>query len=186
MSYFYKSDKKFLHLPNTFQHGLIAQDLQKVFPEMVKTIKCPVFENNKFVNTQDITGVNYTSIIPVLIKAIQEQQAEIEKLQALLGNNNLSKAELNANSSDNSISLGQNVPNPYSYSTTITYKLPNYVNTAQVAIFDLNGKMLMKYDNLKSKSQIVIDNNKLSAGMYIYSLIINGQETISKKMVISR
>ena len=50
--------------------GLIAQDVQKVLPEAVSEID---------INT---LGVKYTETIPLLVKAIQEQQAIIEKMQA--------------------------------------------------------------------------------------------------------
>jgi hypothetical protein len=53
--------------------GFIAQDLQKVLPELVT-------ENG----TDKLLAVNYTSIIPILVKAIQEQQLEIEKLKKLI------------------------------------------------------------------------------------------------------
>jgi hypothetical protein len=50
--------------------GFIAQDLQKVIPDLVT-------ENG----TDKLLAVNYTSLIPILVKAIQEQQIEIEKLK---------------------------------------------------------------------------------------------------------
>jgi hypothetical protein len=50
--------------------GFIAQDLRKVFPTMVQ-------ENGK----DKLLSVNYTELIPVLTKAIQEQQVQIEQLK---------------------------------------------------------------------------------------------------------
>ena len=54
------------------QHGLIAQELLEVFPELV------VQDANGFY------GVKYQELISVLIKAMQEQQAEIENLKLLI------------------------------------------------------------------------------------------------------
>jgi len=54
------------------QIGLIAQDVVKVLPSVVLTED----------NAEKTMGIKYTEIIPVLIKAIQEQQAEIEALRA--------------------------------------------------------------------------------------------------------
>jgi hypothetical protein len=56
------------------QIGFIAQEVQKVLPAVVLT------ENN----TEKTLGIKYTELIPVLAKAIQEQQAEIEQLRAEL------------------------------------------------------------------------------------------------------
>ncbi len=51
--------------------GLLAQDVQKAFPELVKTT-----------NDKDKTlSVNYQGLIPVLINAIKEQQKQIKELK---------------------------------------------------------------------------------------------------------
>ena len=51
--------------------GLLAQDVQKVFPGLVKTTN----DKNKTLS------VNYQGLIPVLINAIKEQQKEIKELK---------------------------------------------------------------------------------------------------------
>lgn len=51
------------------QIGLLAQELQKVYPQLVK-------ENDK-----GILSVNYSGMVPVLLEAIKEQQGQIEKQQ---------------------------------------------------------------------------------------------------------
>lgn len=51
-------------------YGLIAQELAEVYPHLVRERNDGYF------------GVNYIELIPVLIKAIQEQQQQIEMLQA--------------------------------------------------------------------------------------------------------
>lgn len=52
--------------------GLVAQDMQKVIPEAVSV---PEDEN------RELWTMSYDTIIPVLVKAIQEQQAQIEALK---------------------------------------------------------------------------------------------------------
>ena len=52
--------------------GLIAQDVLEVIPEVVD--KTEFDKNNK-----EFMGIRYTELIPVLVKAIQEQQSIIEK-----------------------------------------------------------------------------------------------------------
>ena len=54
------------------QVGLIAQEVEKVVPEIVKDEK--IYE-------RDWKGVNYEKLTPLLIGAIKEQQAQIEELQ---------------------------------------------------------------------------------------------------------
>lgn len=52
------------------EYGVIAQDVQKVFPEMVRVI-----------DNKEHLGVSYIQLIPVLLEAIKEQQVLIESLQ---------------------------------------------------------------------------------------------------------
>jgi len=56
--------------------GLLAQEVQKVFPELVKT------SNDK----EETLSVNYQGMIPVLLNAIKEQQVQIDELRALINN----------------------------------------------------------------------------------------------------
>jgi len=51
--------------------GLLAQDVQKAFPELVKTTN----------NSDQTLSVNYQGLIPVLINAIKEQQKQIDELK---------------------------------------------------------------------------------------------------------
>jgi len=52
--------------------GLIAQEVEKVLPQVV------------YPTPDDIKGVNYQAIVPVLIEAIKEQQKTIEQQQSRL------------------------------------------------------------------------------------------------------
>jgi hypothetical protein len=54
--------------------GLLAQEVQTVFPELVKTAN----------NSEGTLSVNYQGMIPVLLNAIKEQQAQIKELKALI------------------------------------------------------------------------------------------------------
>lgn len=157
---------------------------------MTKTIKSPVFEDNKVVGTEDVTTVNYMMLIPVLTKAIQEQQDQIDKLEELVTRlSNKLDASDNRSSIDRSISglsISQNTPNPFSSATTITYNIPPNIDNAILAVFDLTGKMLLQYDNLKGRSQVLINSSRLPAGTYVYSLLLNGKEAISKRMILTK
>ena len=55
------------------QIGFIAQELEQVYPELVKT------KENGF------KAVNYAQLVPVLVEAIKEQQLLIEELKRQVG-----------------------------------------------------------------------------------------------------
>jgi hypothetical protein len=54
------------------QIGLLAQEIQKVYPQLVKE------------NEQGTLSVNYSGMVPVLLEAIKEQQKQIEELKKML------------------------------------------------------------------------------------------------------
>jgi hypothetical protein len=72
VSYKYRQDIPQLHLPTANQLGFIAQEVEQIFPESVSS---------------DDTGfkrIDYISLIPVLVAALQEQQQQIEDLRSEL------------------------------------------------------------------------------------------------------
>ncbi len=68
-----------LNFPEGEQYGFIAQELEQVFPELVKDeiAALPGTRNERI----EYKSVNYLGLIPVLTRAIQEQQAYIESLE---------------------------------------------------------------------------------------------------------
>ena len=56
--------------------GLLAQDVLKVFPELVKTAN----------NSEETLSVNYQGLIPVIINAIKEQQEQLKKIKEEIKN----------------------------------------------------------------------------------------------------
>jgi hypothetical protein len=97
-TFFYKTKEySFMQLPEEKQLGLIAQEVEEVFPEVVtdnihpgvtdkdgKAIQFPV----------EYKGIDYTILVPVLIKAIQEQQALIAAQDSSLADLKAELAEL--------------------------------------------------------------------------------------------
>ena len=75
--------------PGNTKIGFIAQDWETNFPEVVDEQSDMVLESDGSIamahsseSTTIVKGLSYTETIPLLLKAIQEQQAMIETLQA--------------------------------------------------------------------------------------------------------
>ena len=64
VTYRWKEDSE----DENLKYGLIAQEVEKIFPDMV-------------FGKEGEKTISYDSLIPVLIKSIQEQQQEIEQLK---------------------------------------------------------------------------------------------------------
>ena len=132
--------------------------------------------------------------MPLLIRSIQELKAEVDELK---GENDAMKARStalednettgigDATSIPAAASLAQNTPNPFSERTTIRFTLPENVQNSYICIFNMNGKLQKKIPVNSSMDSIIISSYELSPGMYLYSLIIGGQEIDTKKMIIS-
>jgi flagellar biosynthesis chaperone FliJ len=82
--YEYKRDEyPGMHFSQGKQFGFIAQDMEKVFPEL-STNKKKILDPTQKSPDKVVSGyytVNYIGLIPVLVKAIQEQQQHIEQLE---------------------------------------------------------------------------------------------------------
>lgn len=183
-----------LALPETLQHGFIAQELEEVYPELVEEVTHAIFnENGEVTGTKTLKGVNYIGLVSVLTKSVIELNEEIKSLKEQLANNSKTYVVTSQNtlSSEqvkdivaNGYYLGQNTPNPFSEVTIIEYSLPEGESDASVWIMNLNGQVIKEYKLTDKKGSITITAGALEKGVYLYSLIGSGQEIISKKMVI--
>ena len=72
-----------LGLPADDQVGFVAQDVAEVFPALVKKVTVPSSDTTKSDDT--VLSVDYVKVVPLLVKAIQEQQEEIRSLQSQVG-----------------------------------------------------------------------------------------------------
>ncbi|MBR3101061.1 MAG: tail fiber domain-containing protein [Muribaculaceae bacterium] len=161
------------------RYGFLAQNVQEAFPLLVRTDK----EGYRY--------VDYIGLIPILVQSINELQAKIARLngetpivskaptQSTMGNE-LSEDRVSAK-------LFQNAPNPFSNSTEIRYTLPESVTQAVVYIYDLQGKQVKSIAaNGRGTASVTLNGNDLSAGMYIYALVADGQEIDSKRMILTK
>ena len=179
--------------------GLIAQELMKVFPELVSS---PSSENGYY-------AVNYNGMIPVLLEAIKEQQTQIEKLQFMIlkqaNEMELLQEHLEAcqNNPDHSLpqnmpagenfkqnkegKLFQNTPNPFNASTEIKFEIPVNSTSARLLIHDMQGAEIKSYSiTSKGIGNIIIQGAELQAGMYMYTLLVNNTIVDSKRMILTK
>jgi hypothetical protein len=164
------SEKKFDKLKHS---GFLAQELQKVLP------------NSVIVDERGDYAVDYNSIIPVLAEAIKEQQKQIEDLKIQIAQQG--STNVNNISSADGAKLYQNTPNPFGGSTEIKFYVPQSVQQASIVIFDMTGKKLKSFAlNNRGEDKITVSGDELAAGMYLYSLLADGKEVDTKRMILSR
>lgn len=182
---FKKDEYAFMNLPKEKQYGFIAQELENILPEVVQKMVINDDQDKQF----DFKSVNYIQLIPILTKAIQEQQAQIEAQQKqidelLANNNNHTQTGFN-NNSNNTYFLEQNAPNPFTNSTSIHYKLRETKQNTAIGVYDMNGKEVKLFNLNTLEGTITIDGGSMPAGMYLYSLLVDGTPVATKKMILT-
>ncbi len=177
--------------------GFIAQEIENVLPHLVYT------------DEQGYKGVEYVGIIPYLVEgfkdlaaqneAVMRQNAEVmaqnaaleAKIDALLSQQGVTSekgapAGGSMDATAIAAELFQNVPNPTSGATEIRFSLPETVRAAQLLVFDMNGKQLRSFDiRDRGLGNVAISAGELSSGMYLYTLLADGKEVGTRRMIIT-
>lgn len=161
------------------RYGFIAQKVKEVYPELVDQDK------------EGYMNVDYIGLIPVLVEAIKDQQLQIKNLSAQIEdcckNNNLKSASIAAGTIENKAKLDQNIPNPFSKETRIGCFIPEDATTSILYIYNMNGVQLQQYNlNGIGNQTVTISGNSFQAGMYLYSLIVDGKEIDTKRMILTK
>jgi hypothetical protein len=147
---------------------------------------------------EEVKAVNYTALIPIMVKGMQEQEERFVKQES---ENKALKAEVaelrqmilelkngrTGTLTSTSAYLEQNTPNPVNGSTTIRYHVPETSTSARFTLTNAKGQVL-KTINLSNRGtgQLNLNTNSLAAGTYNYTLYVNGRQADSKRLVIIR
>ncbi|PCJ89397.1 MAG: hypothetical protein COA57_02015 [Flavobacteriales bacterium] len=210
---YYMNTERFYeyNLSDKKQIGFIAQEVEKVLPELVVT------------HEDGYKSLDYMKMTPILVEAIKEQQQimknqeeEIEKQKEKLTDqtrkNEETKEELNTMKAEleelktaleaygldiqttkvklegekQTIILNQNDPNPFKEKTTIKYFIPNNVQNGRIVIFDNTGRLIKEVNIEKGFGELDVYASNLSTGIYTYSIIADEKVVDSKKMILAK
>ena len=158
-------------------HGLDAEQLEKLYPELVEKDK-----NGNY-------WINYIELIPILVKGINELSSELAELKGASPKmaRDMSTSIGEATTDVDVVRMDQNTPNPFSESTVIKLNIPQSTTTANILIYDLNGKQIDKVSvDERGETNVTVYASNLESGMYIYSLILDGKVTVTRKMIVEK
>ena len=80
--------------------------------------------------------------------------------------------------------LGQNHPNPFFDRTTISYVLPENIQSARIEFHDVTGRIIKTVEiEGRGEGEIIIYADYLSRGVYTYHMIVDGMAGEMKKML---
>ncbi|MBO5679081.1 MAG: tail fiber domain-containing protein [Bacteroidaceae bacterium] len=158
-------------------YGLIAQELQKIYPNLVKE------------GRNGYLTINYIEMIPLLISSIQELNAKVEQYENAGASTFKAQARTTdvANMEAVVTTLYQNTPNPFTESTLIRCDVAEDVAKADLYIYNMNGEQIAEYAvSERGATSITIDGGSLNPGMYLYALIADGQVIDTKRMILTK
>ena len=159
------------------KHYAIDVDLlESIFPNMVYT------------DTDGSKKINYIEMIPLLVQSIKELSNRIDEMKVTN-----SREEFPSSRTQNIYSrllpnniLYQNTPNPFTAQTEIRFSLSEGAQNAYIYIFDMTGKTLKQIPVTPEQESVTIQGYELNSGIYLYSLVVNGQEIDTKRMILSK
>lgn len=185
-----------LSLSNSLSYGVIADELEKEFPELVKNVN--VINHNDPNNSRNIEtykSVNYQEMIPILLQAVKELNDKIDaldpekssaSLKSLKGeidqlNGNLKQVAVQSNLQSKSTLKA--FPNPSQSDVTIEIDQVS-CNDCWLLITDLSGKIILQQPVHQSYEKITLSKGKLGSGIYQCNLVENGNVTNSVKIAL--
>lgn len=171
-----EGDAKNIGESSHLHYGFIAQEVKEVYPDLV------------YENSDGILSIDYTGFIPLLVDALKDMKATIIKQDAEIDmlKNMVKDRPVDLKDVGIVASLSQNKPNPFKVSTLIDCVIPESVSSAFIYVYDLIGTQKLRHA-IKERNNVslTIEGNTLSAGMYIYTLVCDGQEIDSKRMILT-
>ena len=75
-------------------------------------------------------------------------------------------------------------PNPNDGNMVLDYSLLNENDKAELALYDITGKLLFRYELNASENQLAISHKGLNNGIYLYKIKVNEQVVKSDKLII--
>ena len=89
---------------------------------------------------------------------------------------------------DNAEERGESLtanPNPFTTETMITFQLPANSQQAAIQVHNAQGQLLRTVDvSANTEGYIHVSRKELAAGVYVYSLVVDGKSIAAKRLVI--
>lgn len=191
-----------MRFPEGLQYGFIAQQVEKVIPEIIEERVSPDLLNadgSIKAKGVDFKGINYIALIPVLTSGIQEQQVVIDEQEKRIDQlqkdlEALKEALLEMNKNSNAEASQSNVlttqqlsifPNPTSQGETfVEYAIAESYAQAKLVIYNASGEKVDEIVIGEAKGKLSITTSTYSSGTYFCNLLIDDQLKEVKKFIV--
>ena len=134
--------------------------------------------------------VNYTLVIPILVEAVKQLYTMASSLStggAVTSGHEDGPATAPAMAETSRATFLQNItPNPFTTATVVRYQLPNGAGDAWLRIADMQDTPLHQIPLDTSADRVTINGNSLQPGMYICTLVVDGKDVDTKRMIFTK
>jgi len=174
--------------------GFLAQDVDAAAQQLN-------YDFSGLDKSGEILGLRYAEFVVPLVKAVQELDAEntalesrITQLEQLITKQGIVLSDATSEETykqsaiieneNQSASLAQNVPNPFTGRTSIAYYVPEQAHQAHIKIANATGASLFMAEVRLGNGVLEVDATQLNTGTYSYTLLVDGKVIDTKLMVI--
>jgi len=199
-TYLFRTEEfPYLQLSSELQNGLIAQEMQEVVPNLVRSVQIPAELDsigNEVSPAMDVLAVKYEGLIPLLISAVQEQQATIAQMQDQINHCCAAQDDAAQRGSVEQGSLPVEndlqeqrlliIPNPVADLTTLEYYVPK-AGKVSLQVSTSDGKPLATLrEELAEVGAYNYSWNttKLAAGTYFCTFMLDGAVVVKRAVKV--
>lgn len=190
-TYYFNDSFPSMHLSNVKQWGLIAQEVAPAWPELVSDNIQPAEYNSEGTLLYDsvhFKGLNYVSIIPILLKGMQEQDAiidslndanfakqtrldnleqRIQQIENILASGNQTNLQFGSNETGRPQTISEPTKNE-KQQTTLDQNIPNPFTRSTIIPYQIakSGQALIQVFNSTGNNVTVLVNENKTPGSY--------------------
>lgn len=145
-------------------YGLAADQLREVFPELV------------YEDAEGNYSINYIEMVPLLVQSIRELSAKVTTLEQQLGLSQPAKSVMKTKAA---IATEE--------TDDVSLIVPEQAKEATLNIYDMGGKLIQTATITDRGTSALSSYTKtLPTGIYIYSLIVDGKVSVTRKMIMEK
>jgi Chaperone of endosialidase len=183
-------------MPDGLQYGLLAQEVQEIYPELVTDVNRPaVVGPDGEVQEEAISfkAMKYEGLIADLIGAVKHQQAMIDELQEQVAACCSSGSDNRTPMVPTAVANGpletdlRIIPNPVADQTELRYTLAE-AGRVRLEITDQSGRVVLTKEEGQREASAYMyqwDTTALSPGTYNCALYVNDEQVVRKAVKLA-